>query len=446
MNIFEKYALKTPDILLPGKLTDFSVWAVIACDQYTQDKEYWDKVQSITKNKHSARHIILPEFYLHNLSEKQRREEVIKIHNNMQNYIKNAVFAEPISSMIYVERKTFYGRTRKGLITCIDLEKYDWKKSSKAEIRATEATIVDRLPPRMEIRRAAPIELPHIMLLANDYDNILIGELEKNIHKTEVSPIYNFDLMMNAGSISGWAIPQELSSAVIKPALEKLYKNNTGEDGSTFMFAVGDGNHSLAAAKAVWEEFKQKTGAIPAEDGSVSIPKSIENHPLRYALVEIVNLYDSGLTFEPIHRILFDTDGKNLTDFIQSKLGGTLIKCKSEEELLNKVESSTSSFGFISEREGLICLETNLDCLAISAIQPLLDEFTGSEKKIDYIHGTDEAFRLSEKVNSVSVLLPPISKINFFSTIAEYGSLPRKSFSMGEASEKRFYLECRSLS
>ena len=445
MNIFEKYALQTPNILIPNEKVDLSLWSVVACDQYTQDKQYWDTVSSITNGQYSTRHIILPEIYLNHFSEEQRKKEVIRIQDNMKHYLDAGIFSSPISSMMYIERKTSYGRMRKGIVTSIDLEKYDWQPSSKAEIRATEATIVDRLPPRMEIRQGAALELPHIMLLINDADNVLIEEIGRCIHKTGESPLYNFTLMMDSGSIAGWPIPEDLSINIMKDALEILYKKNTGEDGSTFMFAVGDGNHSLAAAKSVWERYKQKSGGMLLENGFFSIPKSIENHPLRYALVEIVNLYDSGLTFEPIHRVLFNTDTKKLIHFVQEKLGGSTFKCKDKEELIQKVEASTSSFGFVSRTEGLICVETKLACLAVSALQPVLDEFIDSEKQIDYVHGAADAINLAERDGVVSVILPPISKISFFSTIAEYGSLPRKSFSMGEASEKRFYLECRKL-
>jgi len=445
MNIFEKYALQTPDILIPNEKVDLSLWSVVACDQYTQDKHYWDTISSITNDLYSTRHIILPEVYLRHFSEKQRKNEVIRIQDNMNHYLNAGIFNSPVFSMMYIERKTSYGRMRKGIVTSIDLEKYDWQPSSKAEIRATEATVVDRLPPRMEIRQGASLELPHIMLLVNDADNILIEEIGRCIHETGESPLYNFALMMGSGSITGWAISEEISVNIMKDALEVLYKKNTGEDGSIFMFAIGDGNHSLAAAKSVWEKYKQKSGGILLENGLFSIPKSIENHPLRYALVEIVNLYDPGLTFEPIHRILFNTDIKKLIHFVQLKLGGLTVKCKDKEGFIRKIESSSSSFGFVSKTEGCICLETKLNCLAVSALQPVLDEFIDSEKQIDYIHGALDAINLSETDGIVSVILPPISKMSFFSTIAKYGSLPRKSFSMGEASEKRFYLECRKL-
>lgn len=445
MDIFEKYALKTPDLLLPNKEIDLTAWAVIACDQYTQDMKYWNTVSSVVKNSYSTLHMILPEAYLNTLSEAQRKQAIIKIQNTMKAYLTGDIFTAPLHAMLYIERTTAYNRVRKGIVTCIDLEKYDWKPDSKAEIRATEATIVERLPPRMEIRRGASIELPHIMLLANDPRHIYIEEIGKYIYASGNAPLYTVPLMMDSGSISGWPIPVEYATH-IKEALEKLYQDNTSAAGSTFMFAVGDGNHSLATAKAVWEDYKRQCGGVQSANGSVSIPQAIESDPLRYALVEIVNLYDSGLTFEPIHRVIFGADSAQLIRFIHSKLGGKILTCSDKLELIRKIESSSASFGFISETGGLICLETDVTCLAISALQPLLDDFVHTHHlQMDYIHGTEEAFRLPQQSGAVSILLPPIAKDSFFSTIAEYGALPRKSFSMGEASEKRFYLECRQL-
>jgi len=445
MNIFEKCALRTPDILLPNKSVDLTAWSVIACDQYTQDTDYWSKAAAVAKDCYSTLHMILPEVYLNTFSDEQRKQEIIKIQKTMKDYLAAGVFANPVHSMLYIERKTAYNRLRKGIVTCIDLEKYDWRPDSKAEIRATEATIVERLPPRMEIRQGAALEIPHIMLLVDDPERILIEKIGDSIHSAQATPLYTTQLMLNSGSISGWSLPADCS-AYMEKALEKLYQANTGADGSVFMFAVGDGNHSLATAKAVWDAYKRQHGGVQQPDSSISLPNNLEADPLRYALVEIVNLYDAGLTFEPIHRVIFGADSKQLIDFLQSKLGGKVTSCSDKPELLHKVEHSSASFGFIAATGELTCLETGMTCLAVSALQPLLDDFIKTHNlQIDYIHGSEEAFRIPQNSDAVSLLLPPISKESFFSTIAENGSLPRKSFSMGEASEKRFYLECRKL-
>lgn len=445
MNIFEKCALKTPTILLPNKELDLTAWAVIACDQYTQDTAYWNKVAAITKGHYSTLNMILPEVYLPALTPEQRKEAVEHIKTVMKDYLANGAFAAPVHAMLYIERKTAYNRMRRGIVTAIDLEKYDWSSVSKAEIRATEETIVDRLPPRMEIRRGAAVEMPHIMLLVNDPSRLLIEEVGAAIHESGNVPLYAADLMMDAGSIAGWAI-SESCSAAMETALETLYRANTGADGSVFMFSVGDGNHSLATAKAIWEEYKLQCGGIKQSNGAVSMPEPIKDNPLRYALVEIVNLYDEGLTFEPIHRVIFGAAGIQLIDFLQSKLGGDVVRCSTKDELLHNVETIGGTFGFSSQAGGFCCLNTNLTQLAVSALQPLLDEFIQMhDLEIDYIHGAEDTLRIAEQADTVSILLPPIDKESFFSTIAVHGSLPRKSFSMGEASEKRFYLECRSL-
>lgn len=440
---FDKYALQKPHVLLPNGNVDLSKWSVIACDQFTQDKDYWQKVSALVKDAPSTLHLILPEVYLDELSESEKAERTEKIHRTMQAYMRRSIFTA-CNSFIYLERRTAYNRVRKGLIACIDLEHYDWNPTADTEIRATEATILERIPPRMHIRDGAALELPHIMLLIDDKDRLLIEKTGDAVKRSERTPIYDFPLMMNSGHLTGWAVPKEAESDMLT-ALERLQKQNTSADGTFFLFAVGDGNHSLATAKTVWENMKKQAGGVALSNGSISIPAALENNPLRYALVELVNIYDKGLTFEPVHRVLFNTDCTEVLDFVRSKLGGTITRLSTQTEVQKTVEESKSSFGFISG-DKLFCLKTDLNCLGVSVLQPVLDEFIAAKKiKIDYIHGADETFSLAKKQNTVSILCPPIAKDNFFSTIIKTGALPRKSFSMGEASEKRFYLECRKL-
>ena len=332
-------------------------------------------------------------------------------------------FAAPCPQMIYIERKTAYNRTRKGLVTAIDLESYEWKPFSKALVRATEATIVERIPPRMEIRRGAPIESPHIMLLVNDSEKSLVEACGNEAKKS--APLYDTDLMAEAGHISGWAVKDEGILNQLHNALEKLYTKNTTPDGSVFMFAVGDGNHSLATAKAVWDEFKEKNGGVKDASGKVSIPQGLENHNARYALIEIVNIYDDGLTFEPIHRVLFNTNAKMLLNFLAEKLGGKITECKDSKEMEEKIGSSKADFGFVWKENNSVTytiLATEITELAVSRLQPALDEYlkahNASKEDIDYIHGSDEVFRLGSKENTLAILLPPIAKDSFFATIA----------------------------
>lgn len=439
MTDFEKYGLKVPEILLP-KSIDTKTWSVVACDQYTQDQDYWAAAKKIADGKPSSLNLIFPEVYL---NQSDKADRIKKIKETMAAYIKDGVFAEPQAQMVYVERTTAYGRTRKGLIAALDLDSYEWKPFSSALTRATEATILERIPPRMEIRRGAPLELPHIMLLANDPNGFLVEGIGKKINERSDSPLYQGDLMQDSGSIKGWAIKDGGDLECVKDALQKLYEAGS-KNGPAFLFAVGDGNHSLATAKAVWEEEKKRLQESGASD------KEIQESPVRFALVEIVNIYDKGLTFEPIHRVVFKADFASLIDFIKDKLGGSLEEVQSEKELESKVKESKADFGFYYKEKGaqkIVLLKTGITDLAVSRFQPALDEFLKGQKgsEIDYIHGAGEVFRLGAKDGSLGILLPPVAKDSFFDTIGSLGPLPRKSFSMGEASEKRFYLEARRL-
>ncbi len=438
MKNIEKYGLKVPEILLPAD-KNLSTWAVIACDQYTQSESYWNQVKECIGDKPSTLNIIYPEVYL---GESNRKLRIENIRSTMKSYLEDGVFDSPEKEMIYIERTTAYGRTRKGLLAALDLETYEWKPMSKALVRATEATIVDRIPPRKEIRMNAPVELPHIMLLANDPDRLLVEATGKQVRNSE--PVYDGDLMLNSGHITGWSIKDENILESIGSALENLAKKNTCEDGSVFLFAVGDGNHSLATAKAVWDEYK--VSACPEDN--------LNDSPVRYALVEIVNIYDEGLTFEPIHRVLFTDKNQELMDTVCDKLSQS-YHCEIEdydnaEDFEKAIKESDNTIGFTfsgSDSKVLYkAIRTDISELAVSVLQPLLDDFVKEKGcEIDYIHGTEEVLRLSSNPGSVCIMLPPINKESFFDTISSRGPLPRKSFSMGEASEKRFYVECRKL-
>lgn len=427
---FKQYGIALPEILLPKKGVDLKSWAVIACDQYTQNREYWKKVSAEAEGKPSTLHCILPEVYL---EDGDRQERLLKIKNTMDEYISGDVFDKPLNGMIYLERKTEYGRIRKGLITAIDLEAYEWKPYSNALIRATEATIESRIPPRMEIRRGASLESPHIMLLVNDPEKLLVEGTGSKAKDLGADKAYDTELMMNAGHCTGWKIEGEKLLSYVAESLDKLSELN-----HDFMFAVGDGNHSLATAKAVWNEYKENNPGVT-------------DSPLRYALVEIVNLYDDGLTFEPIHRVVFDSLPELLTRYIAAELSGTAYTLDSAEELTSEISSSQEAVGLIYKtqdgKQKYVMIDAICPDLMVSYFQPILDTFLTifGESEIDFIHGKEELFRLGAEPNVISIMLPPISKDSFFATINSCGVLPRKSFSMGEASEKRFYMECRKL-
>lgn len=440
MKSFSEMGIQVPEILLPKNL-DVSTWSVVACDQYTQDKDYWKSVEKTAEGKPSTLNIILPEVYL---NDSDKLERIQKIRKTMESYLETGIFSEPKKEFIYIERKTAYGRIRRGLVAAIDLETYEWKPFSKALIRATEATIPSRIPPRMEIRRGAPLETPHIMLLVNDPELSLVEKTGERVKNNP--PLYSGDLMQNSGSINGWAVSSAEDIEFVRSAFEKIAEKNTAPDGSTFLFAVGDGNHSLATAKAVWDEYKAQN---PDDKESA----------VRYALVEIVNIFDSGLTFEPIHRVVFNVDSEALIQNIAENLGGSEKQVESFSELEKSVKESDADFGFVFTKNGkqnFVLLQTKINGLAVSHFQPVLDNFLKSQAEkaekesseipeIDYIHGSSEVLRLGEKDNTIAMLLPPVAKDSFFATINGRGPLPRKSFSMGEADEKRFYLECRKL-
>lgn len=435
---FAEYGVQIPEILLPKNI-DLKSWSVIACDQYTQDKPYWKKVAESAGANPSTLNLIFPEVYLNDGDGEAR---IKKIHETMRSYLDSGIFSAE-KECIYIERKTEYGRTRKGLVVAVDLEKYEWKPGSKALIRATEATVPERIPPRMKIRTGASLELPHIMLLANDPKDLLVGGAASIAKKS--SPVYDGDLMINSGHITGWSVKGAEAESLIEKAVATLAKDGTDSEGNCFLFAVGDGNHSLATAKAVWDEHKKSLSGA-----------ELETSPVRYALVEIVNIYDEGLTFEPIHRVIFNHDAGHLILFVEEKLGGEVKSFASEKELESFVADKNARgarYGFITTVDGkqkLCAVETSITDLAIAALQPVLDEYldaTSKDKKndIDYIHGTEDVVKLGRQEKALAILLPPIAKDSFFATINGRGVLPRKSFSMGEASEKRFYVEARRL-
>lgn len=449
MEDFLEFGLSVPRILLP-KHKDMSAWSVIACDQFTQDTAYWQTVKEVVSHHPSTLHLILPEVYLKDGDTEAR---VTRIRETMRAYLAQGVFDAEERELIYLERRTAYNRTRKGLVCALDLETYDWKPQSKALTRATEQTIEARIPPRKKIRAGSPLESPHILLLANDKNDVLMQACKAQVQNTV--PVYDSDLMLKSGHVTGWAIKEEPALAKIRGALKTLKEESCASQATApFLFAVGDGNHSLASAKAVWNEHKAALLAAGKAESEVL------QSPVRYALVEIVNIYDSGLTFEPIHRVLFGVEPKNVISYLQHTLGAQLCECKTSAELerivsgAQKTDVASVGCAFTSEdgTAHFYALSVKTSDLIVSHIQPLLDTYIIEENKqktgaidIDYIHGSDDVLRLSLQKKVLALLLPPIQKDSFFATIENCGSLPRKSFSMGEASEKRFYLECRRL-
>jgi uncharacterized protein (DUF1015 family) len=407
IELLRHVGLSIPTILLPRNEVDLKKWAVVACDQFTSEEEYWKNVERLTESSPSTYHIILPEVFLES---SDKSERILKINQEMEKYIKKGILIPSVDGFILVERKLKNGHVRTGLIVALDLDSYDFKDGSKTIIRATEKTVLERIPPRVQIRVNAPIEVPHIMVLFDDPMKSVIEPIKNFVHANNIKPLYETELMMGGGTIKGFSLTDEKQILEISENLSKIKK----EDG--FLFAVGDGNHSLATAKQCWEDIKYTL----SEDQR-------QKHPARYTLVEINNIYDEGLFFEPIHRVMFSIDRKELLDFLTGD--GPEI---------------TITMGEISQT---IKLKIRNSHLEVGVLQILLDEFLSLHPgaRIDYIHGETSVRKLSAEDDSLGFLLPSMNKHDLFKTVEMDGALPRKTFSMGEAEEKRYYMECRKI-
>jgi uncharacterized protein (DUF1015 family) len=444
MRSYEDICLGIPEILLPQAGLDLSRWAVIACDQFTSEPEYWQKVGEFVGRAPSTLNLIYPEVYL---GEKNPEERIRRIRESMDRYIREGVFEER-EGFVYVERQVAR-KTRKGILVCLDLEHYDYRKGATSLVRATEGTILERIPPRVRIREGAPIELPHIMVLIDDPENTVIGPLTTNKRKLE--KLYDFELMMGSGRVAGYRVrPDGLENRIIsslkalaKPeAFAKKYGLKKGTP--ILLFAMGDGNHSLATAKAIWEKTKENASAR----------NQIMDSRLRHAMVELVNLHDDALGFEPIHRVLFEIPApRNLSEEIARFYAG---KCRTEsikslEEMKAAVDSQKGpghKIGFITAQGfGLVEVEGSGSNLPVGTLQTFLDVFLKEKGAagIDYVHGTEPVVSVGKKPGNMGFYLPAMRKQDLFKTVILDGALPRKTFSMGEAWEKRFYLEARRL-
>lgn len=430
--------IQIADILLPDKSIDPGKWAVIACDQFTSEPEYWQAVEKHVGASPSTLNLILPEVYLEKEESKNRAQITQKA---MQDYLDAGLLASR-QGFILVRRQV-EGKTRYGLMLALDLERYDYNKGSQSLIRATEGTIVDRLPPRIKIRKDAILELPHILVLIDDPQRTVIEPLAAKMDQLET--LYDFDLMLGSGHLEGYlASDPEAEQGVVK-ALEKLAdpasfreKYGVGDDQDVLLFAMGDGNHSLATAKAIWEKIKADVGM---------------DHPARYALVEIENVHDQGLEFEPIHRVLFNLTSDLVVD-LKTSFGDNLrlVNCDSKDEMVKKVDSQPAggeqAIGLISPTGFQVAFIANPAFnLPVGTIQDFLDGWlkAGKAESIDYVHGEDVVCRLGSQAGNAGIYLPGMDKSDLFKTVILDGALPRKTFSMGEAREKRFYMECRKI-
>lgn len=416
-----KYSFTPADILLP----DFSEheayrWAVVACDQFTSEPEYWEAVEHKVGDAPSALRMILPEVYL-----EEQEERIPKINATMDDYLKN-VLKEHKDCMIYVRRYQSDLTIRQGLIGLIDLEEYDYNKGAQTRVRATEGTVLERIPPRVQVRRGAGLELPHVMLLIDDPAHTVMP-LAHSL--CEQQPVYAFRLMIGGGEICGFRIPGARVGA-IQEALEALVTKEQmqaryGKEGlAPLLFAVGDGNHSLATAKACYEEIKAELGEAALE------------HPARYALCEVVNLHDESLHFQPIYRVMFGVDPEAIKAEFKAYCASLCGNAPAQSVICVH-----------GETEETVEIPTPDKQLTVGTVQDFLDVYAAShpEVRIDYIHGEQALRTLSAPEGAIGFLFDGMHKSELFKTVIFDGALPRKTFSMGHAKDKRYYLEARKI-
>ncbi|MBQ1265110.1 MAG: DUF1015 domain-containing protein [Oscillospiraceae bacterium] len=405
------------DILMP-KTAEMEKWAVIACDQFTSDQDYWDRVRKNAEGAPSTINLSLPEA---ELGTEKETEHTALINKTMAEYIAADVFKTYENSLIYVERTLENGSVRMGLIGMVDLDAYDYTIGASSAIRATERTVAERIPPRQRVRRDAPIELPHILMLCDDHEKKLIEPI--GAKKDRLVKLYDFDLMEGGGHIAGWLVSGadvEQFNAVLSEYSATVGEKYKGLPGVPMVFAVGDGNHSLATAKSCYEELKRNN---PDAD--------LSNHPARFALVELENIHDPAQEFEPIHRVIFKTDPEKLLAALQSDAcaeGGFRVRW------------------YTKDASGEVMLDRAKSELAVGVLQSFLDAYLAeNEGEIDYIHDDDALIGFAKQDGAIGFLLPAMEKSQLFRGVIADGVLPRKTFSMGHSREKRYYLEGRKI-
>lgn len=414
-------AFSTADILIPrADKADMSKWSVVACDQYTGEPQYWEKTAEIVGDAPSALKLILPEAYLEQPDTEQR---ISAINEEMEKYSAQGLFEEFTDSLILTRRTQSDGKVRTGIVGAIDLEMYDYNKGSRSQVRATEATVAARIPPRVKIRKDAALELPHIMILIDDPAKTVIEPLEAKAGSFK--KVYDFELMQNGGHLEGF-VADSGAAAEVLAALDRLsdkaeFNRRYGlENEDVLLYAMGDGNHSLATAKECYE-MKKRKGSPDAQLA-------------RYALVELVNLHSPALDFEAIHRVITETDTEKLMRELTAALG--LTRDGEGQRFTVILDGKEESFTVTKPTSNL----------TVGSLQGFLDSYLAENTgKIDYIHGEDVVRSLCGQSGSIGFLLPSIEKSELFPTVIKDGALPRKTFSMGHANDKRFYCEARRI-
>ena len=421
---FKPLGFYPADILLP-KDADMTRWAVVACDQFTSQPEYWQAVEETVGDAPSTLRLILPEA---RLNEPDVEDSIAKINAAMSEYLNSGIFRTLEQSLVYIERTQSDGTIRHGLIGMVDLEQYDFTPGSGALIRATEGTVLERIPPRVRVRKNAPIELPHVMLLIDDPAGTVIEPLMGETEK--MAPLYQFSLQQGGGDLKGWKLTEEQVDAVAEAMshlctsdeMEKKYGLGTA---APLLFAVGDGNHSLATAKRCYEDLKRVT---PEEEWAAL--------PARYALVEVVNNHDSALQFEPIHRVMFGVEPEAVLEALKAYYPGT-YEGTGEGHVIAYTHAGGS---------GTITIPNPKVQLAVGSLQAFIDEYLKNHAgEVDYIHGDDVTDELGSNPGNLGFKVPGMEKEQLFKTVMADGVLPRKTFSMGHAQDKRYYVEARKI-
>ena len=423
MECWDHVAISPADILLPAPGVDPAVWAVVACDQYTSQMEYWQAVEKTVGEKPSTLRITLPEIYL-----VKSGERVPGIHQAMAEYLEKGILREAVKGGFVLTERTTSSGSRLGLIAAADLESYDFDTDSKSMIRATEGTILSRIPPRLAVRQGAALECPHVLLLLDDMQKTVIEPLYAQ--REELPLLYDFPLMAGGGRLRGWAVAEPKLLQGVYDALAAL-KAKLPKDNPLLM-AVGDGNHSLATARTHWQHLKKALS-----------PEEAAKHPARYALVEVENIHDEALHFHPIHRVVFHAGGDDLmldwAEYCHAR-GMELGKTQKQPD----DQKITVLYG---GKESAAVIHRPESSLAVGTLQRFLDDYLSRHKEaeIDYIHGEGAIHGLCGQKDTVGFLVPGLDKPALLPAVRKDGALPRKTFSMGEAHEKRFYMECRKI-
>ena len=422
---FEKLGFYPANILLPKEGTDMTKWAVVACDQFTSQPEYWQAVEETVKDAPSALRLILPEA---GLNAPDVEERIAAVNAAMGDYLNGGLFRTLEDSLLYIERIQSDGKIRHGLIGMVDLEQYDFTPGSGALIRATEGTVLSRIPPRVKVRKDAPIELPHVMLLIDDPNKTVIEPLTRA--SGEMEKLYDFKLQQGGGRITGWRLTAAQVDAVADALTglcspeEQAWKYGV-KDAPPLLFAVGDGNHSLATAKQCYEDLKRVT---PESEWA--------GLPARYALVEVVNNHDDALQFEPIHRVVFGVKPEAVLEAFKAYYPGA-YEGRGEGHVIAYTHAGGT--GFLTVPQPRVQL-------AVGTLQAFLDGYVKEHGgEVDYIHGNEVTDQLGRRPESIGFKLPAMGKQQLFKTVMADGVLPRKTFSMGHAEDKRYYVEARKI-